>query len=377
MKHIVFSGIQPSGQLHIGNYFGALQSWLELQKNPDHDCIFAIVDFHALTEGPEPKELQQRTFDTAVDFLAAGLDPNKSIIMLQSLVPEHTDLAWILNCVTPITWLERIPTFKDKAQQFKNNLNVGLLDYPVLMAADILLYKATMVPVGYDQLPHLELTREIARAFNAQYGHVFPEPQEKITPTPKIMSLNDPTKKMSKSLGSKSYLALADTPESIKKKIKSMVTATGDEKDIIIEFLKRTKEIHHEFKDIAKKYDTNKEIKTEEDVNKLRKRFGEVKYKKFMGLFNFYMLLYIFAESSDRRRFVDSLRDHSIQFSEFKNLLADKITHYPALVNFRQKRAKLIKNPKKIEQILKNGSQKARRRAQKNLLAIKRKVGLA
>lgn len=377
MKHIVFSGIQPSGQLHIGNYFGALQSWLELQKDPDYDCIFVIVDYHALTEGPDPKELQQKVFDTAVDFLAAGLDPNKSIIMLQSLVPEHTDLAWILNCVTPVAWLERVPTFKDKAQQFKNNLNMGLLDYPVLMAADILLYKADIVPVGHDQLPHLELTREIGRAFNKRYGNFFPEPQEKITPTPKIMSLTDPTKKMSKSLGQKSYLALADMPETIKKKIKSMITATGDEKDIIIEFLKRTKEIHQEFKDIAKKYNTTKEIKTEEDVDKLRKQFGEVKYKKFMGLFNFYMLLYIFAESSDRRRFVDSLQNHSIQFSEFKNLLADKITHYPALVNFRRERAKLVKNPSKVEKILKDGSQKAKRRAQKNLLMIKKKVGLA
>jgi len=170
MKHTVFSGIQPSGQLHIGNYFGAIHSWIELQKDPNHDCIFAIVDYHALTEGPEPKELERRIFDTAVDFLAAGLDPKKSIIMLQSLVPEHTDLAWILNCTTPISWLERVPTFKEKAQQFKHNLNIGLLDYPVLMAADILLYKADIVPVGHDQLAHLELAREIARSFNARYG---------------------------------------------------------------------------------------------------------------------------------------------------------------------------------------------------------------
>lgn len=377
MKHIVFSGIQPSGQLHIGNYFGALQSWLELQKDPEYDCIFSIVDMHALTEGPDPKELQKRVFDTAVDFLAAGLDPEKSIIILQSLVPEHTDLAWILNCTTPIAWLERVPTFKDKAEQFKQNLNMGLLDYPVLMAADILLYKADTVPVGYDQLPHLELTREIARTFNARYGNVLPEPKEKITPTPKIMSLNDPTKKMSKSLGPKSYLALADSPAQIEKKIRSMVTATGDEKDIIIEFLKHTKEVHQEFKDLSQKYKSAKEIQTEEDVDKLKKKVGKAKYKKFMGLFNFYMLLYIFAELSDRRRFIKSLQNHSIQFSEFKNLLIDKIVNYPALVKFRKERAKLEINPSKVEKILKEGSQKARRKAQKNLLTIKKKVGLA
>jgi len=376
MKHIVFSGIQPSGQLHIGNYFGALQSWLKLQKNPDYDCIFAIVDYHALTEGQEPKELQQRIFDTAVDFLAAGLDPNKSTIMLQSLVPEHTDLAWILNCVTPIAWLERVPTFKDKAQQFKQNLNMGLLDYPVLMAADILLYKADIVPVGLDQLPHLELTREIGRAFNKRYGNFFPEPQEKITPTPKIMSLTDPTKKMSKSLGPKSYLALADTPELIEKKIKGMPTATGNEKVVIRELLKNTQEINIEFKDLAQKYRPDKEVHTEEDLNKLAKKLGKKNFGIFMALFNFYMLLYIYAEKSERQKFLESLINGSIQFSEFKKLLIDKIINHPATVSFRKERAKLIKNPKKIEQVLKKGSQKVRRKAIKNLEQVKKKVGL-
>jgi len=377
MKHIVFSGIQPSGQLHIGNYFGALQSWLELQKDPDYDCIFGIVDEHALTEGPEPKELQQRIFDTAVDFLAAGLDPKKSIIMLQSLVPEHTDLAWIFNCVTPVSWLERVPTFKDKSLQFKDNLNMGLLDYPVLMAADILIYKADIVPVGYDQLPHLELTREIARAFNSRYGQTFPEPKEKITPTPKIMSLSDPTNKMSKSFGSKSYIALADEPAVIKKKVKSMPTATGNEKTIIKELLKNTEEINEEFKDMATKYRADKEIHTEGDLNKIAKRLGKNKFKIFMALFNFYMLLYLYAGKNDRRKFLVDLINNSIQFSEYKELLADKIINYPPAIKFRKERAKLIKNPKKIEQILKEGSQKARRKAIKNLETAKKKVGLA
>ncbi|MBU0963593.1 tryptophan--tRNA ligase [Patescibacteria group bacterium] len=377
MKHVVLSGIQPSGQLHIGNYFGAIQSWLELQKDKNNDCIFQIVDYHALTEGPEPKELEQRIFDTAVDFLAAGVSPAKSIVMLQSMVPEHTDLAWILNCITPVSWLERVPTYKEKSERFAHNLNMGLMDYPVLMAADILLYKANIIPVGIDQLPHLEITREIARSFNTRYGKTFIEPKEKITPTPKIMSLTDPTKKMSKSLGPKSYIALADSPATIENKVKSMPTATGDEKDIIREFLKNTKEVNIEFKDMATEYPPDKEIKAEQDLSAIAKRLGANKFKTFMALFNFYMLLYIFAETSDRRKFINHLEDGNIHFSEFKTLLADKIIKNPALAKFRRQRAQLIKNPKEIENVLKQGSAKAKRIAQKNLVQIKKKIGLA
>ncbi|MDP2684801.1 MAG: tryptophan--tRNA ligase [bacterium] len=375
MKHIVFSGIQPSGKLHIGNYFGAIKSWLELQKSKDHDCIFAIVDYHALTESPDPKELEQRIFDTAVDFLAAGLDPNESIIMLQSLVSEHTELAWILNCTTSLSWLQRVPTFKEKAEQFKNNLNVGLLDYPVLMAADILLYKADIVPVGHDQLAHLELAREIARSFNAKYSKVFVEPKEKITPTPKIMGLVDPTKKMSKSLGEKSYLALSDEPAIIEKKIKSMPTATGDEKKVIEAFLKDTVEIKSEFKKTTQ--DNNIEIRTEEDLIVIKKRLGESNYKTFMALYNFYMLLYIFAKPKHRKSFIDDLEKNNIQFSEYKNILAEHIINFPELVSFRENRKKLIKDPKKVEKILKDGSQKAKRKAHRHLTTIKQKIGIA
>ncbi|MFA6098008.1 MAG: tryptophan--tRNA ligase [Patescibacteria group bacterium] len=377
MKHIVFSGIQPSGQLHIGNYFGAIQSWIELQKDKTHDCIFAIVDYHALTEGPDPKELEQRVFDTAVDFLACGLDPKKSIVMLQSFVPEHTDLAWILNCTTPVAWLERVPTFKEKSERFANNVNMGLMDYPVLMAADILLYNAEVVPVGYDQLPHLELTREIARSFNSRYGKILIEPKDKITPTPKIMSLIDPTKKMSKSLGPKSYIALADSPAEIENKIKAMPTATGTERHVITEFLRNTKEINTEFKDMAAKYPPEKGVKVEKDLSAIANRLGQKNFKTFMAIFNFYMLLYIFTETRDRRKFVDELSGGNIKFSEYKKLLTEKIVKYPAFVKFRKKRAELVKNPKEIENILKQGSKKARVQAVRNLLKIKKKIGLA
>ncbi|XOU94084.1 MAG: tryptophan--tRNA ligase [Candidatus Kerfeldbacteria bacterium] len=377
MKHIVFSGIQPSGQLHIGNYFGAIRSWLELQKSSNHDCTFAIVDYHALTESPNPKELEQRIFDTAVDFLSAGLDPSKSTIMLQSLVPEHTDLAWILNCTTSLSWLERVPTFKDKAEQYKHNLNVGLLNYPVLMAADILIYKADTVPVGHDQLAHLELTREIARSFNSKYGKTLIEPKAKITPTPKIMSLNDPTKKMSKSLGPKAYLALSDGPKVIEKKIKSMPTATGDEKKIINEFIGGTLEINSRQKSNLDSKTNNHEIHTEEDLTNIKKRLGEKNYSTFMALYNFYMLLYIFSKQKQRNNFVKDLKNNSIKFSDYKKILIDSIVKFPELVEFRKNRAKFEKNPKMVEKILKSGSAQAKRKAHKNLGMIKKKIGLA
>ncbi|MFA5051830.1 MAG: tryptophan--tRNA ligase [Patescibacteria group bacterium] len=376
MKHVVFSGIQPSGQLHIGNYFGALKGWLELQADPDNECVFAVVDYHALTEGPKPTDLRQRIFDVSVDFLAAGLDPHKSTILIQSFVNEHTDLAWILNCITPVSWLERVPTFKDKAQQFRQNINMGLLDYPVLMAADILLYKATIVPVGQDQFAHLELAREIARAFNAKYGQTFPEPKERITLTPKIMSLSDPTKKMSKSYGVKSYLAIDDSPEQIDKKIKSMVTITGNEKDIISIFLKLTKEIHQEFKDLGKKYLTDREVRTEGDLTKLDKKLGDAKFRQFMALYNFYMLLYIFADTPDRKKFLANLENNSIKFSEYKQLLADKVATYPTFVSFRKKRAELLDQPEKVWDTLRQGSERAHIIAKQHMSEIKHKIGL-
>jgi len=377
MKHTVFSGIQPSGKLHIGNYFGAIRSWLELQKNPNYDCIFAIVDYHALTESPDPKELQQRIFDTTVDFLASGLDPKKSILMLQSLVPEHTELAWILNCTTSLSWLERVPTFKEKAEQFKNDLNVGLLDYPVLMAADILLYNADTVPVGHDQLAHLELAREITRSFNNKYDKILVEPNAKITPTPKIMSLNDPTKKMSKSLGEKSYIALSDEPEKIEKKIKSMPTATGNEKKVIDAFLSDTIEIKTEFKNAPKLDEGDYDIRTEEDLINIKKRLGDENYKIFMALYNFYMLLYIFAKPNHRKKFITDLKKHEIKFSEYKKILTDHVINFPELVAFRKNRKKLVKEPKKVEKILKEGSAKAKRKAHRNLKMVKQKIGIA
>ena len=215
----VFSGIQPSGRLHVGNYVGAMRNMIALQK--DYFCIYGIVDYHAMTVHFDPKEMEKSILDCAIDYMAAGIDPDRSVLMVQSTVSEHTELAWILNTITPISWLLRVPTFKEKREQNPDYVNMGLLDYPVLMAADIVLYKAEVVPVGDDQLPHLELTREIVRRFNSLFGHVFPEPKAQLGEVARILGL-DGVNKMSKSLDNCIYLD--DSREEIWKKLSTAVT---------------------------------------------------------------------------------------------------------------------------------------------------------
>jgi tryptophanyl-tRNA synthetase len=218
-KKRVFSGIQPSGRLHIGNYVGAMRNMISLQE--EYDCVYGIVDYHAMTVRFDPAEMQKSIFDCAVDYIAAGIDPEKSILMVQSTVSKHTELAWVLNTITPISWLLRVPTFKEKRQQNPDYLNMGLLDYPVLMAADIILYKAEVVPVGDDQLPHLELTREIVRRFNSLFRPIFPEPRAELGPVSRILGL-DGVNKMSKSLDNCIYLD--DRRDTIWKKLSTAVT---------------------------------------------------------------------------------------------------------------------------------------------------------
>lgn len=224
-KKKVFSGIQPSGRLHIGNYIGAMKNMIALQD--DYFCIYGIVDYHAMTVSFDPKEIEESIFNAAVDYLAAGIDPEKSILMLQSTVAEHTELAWILNTITPISWLSRVPTFKEKSKENPDYVNMGLFDYPVLMAADIILYKAHVVPVGDDQVAHLELTREIVRRFNSTFGQLFPEPKAKLGEISRILGL-DGVNKMSKSLGNCIYLN--ETKEEIWKKLSTAVTDTNRKK---------------------------------------------------------------------------------------------------------------------------------------------------
>jgi len=215
----IFSGIQPSGELHIGNYLGAVKNWAELQRS--YESFFCIVDYHAITIPYEPEDLRVRTREMMVSLLAAGLDPSKSTIFVQSMVPEHTELAWIFNSVTPLGELERQTQYKDKASRLES-VPAGILNYPILQAADILLYRADLVPVGEDQVQHLELSREIARRWNARFGEAFfPEPQAKLTPARRIMGL-DGNAKMSKSMGN--TVGLLEPPDSIWEKLRPAVT---------------------------------------------------------------------------------------------------------------------------------------------------------
>jgi tryptophanyl-tRNA synthetase len=225
-KPIILSGIQPSGHLHIGNYLGALKNFVDLQNSGQYDCFFMIADLHSLTETYVVADKKTQLLDLASTYLASGLDPKKSVQFFQSHISAHTELAWILNTITPMGELERMTQYKDKSGRMETN--AGLFTYPALMASDILLYSTTLVPVGDDQDQHLELTRTLARKFNGKFGQTFPEPKALHTETPRIMSLDNPEKKMSKSQPS-GCLFLDDEPEVIRKKVMSAVTDSGSE----------------------------------------------------------------------------------------------------------------------------------------------------
>jgi len=211
---VLFTGIQPTGLLHIGNYYGAIRNWVELQYK--YESYISVVDLHAITIEYDPKEMRKNSFELALGLFACGIDPEKTHLFIQSEVPGHTELTWIFNSITPLGELERMTQFKDKARQHRKNVNVGLLDYPVLQAADILIYKGEVVPVGEDQVQHVEFTREVARRFNARYGDTFPECQAELTATPRIMGI-DGDAKMSKSKGN--FIGILETREEIWQKL--------------------------------------------------------------------------------------------------------------------------------------------------------------
>ena len=229
MTKRIFSGAQPTGNLHLGNYLGALKNWVALQR--EYESFFCIVNLHALTVPQDPKLLLEKTRDLARVYLAVGIDPELSTIFIQSDVPEHAELTWVLNCVARVPELERMTQYKDKARKQQENVNVGLLDYPVLMASDILLYQTDLVPVGNDQKQHLELTRDIAIRFNRDYGETFKVPDAFIPRVgARIMSLSDPLKKMSKSDDdANSRILLMDDAQTIQRKFKRAVTDSGTE----------------------------------------------------------------------------------------------------------------------------------------------------
>ena len=227
MPDLLFSGVQPTNNLHIGNYIGALKQWVEIQHR--YRCLFCVVDLHAITVPQDPKILRQNILNVAATYLAAGVDPARCDIFVQSEVPEHAELGWILSTIIKISELERMTQFKDKSIKRGENVGVGLFTYPALMAADILLYDTSVVPVGEDQVQHLELTRLVGRRFNTQFGETFVIPQPLIQKVgARIMALDEPTAKMSKSaLSANSYIALSDSPDVIRKKISKAVTDSG------------------------------------------------------------------------------------------------------------------------------------------------------
>ncbi|MHB0876485.1 MAG: tryptophan--tRNA ligase [Anaerolineae bacterium] len=224
MKKRVFSGVKPSGRTHVGNYLGAIRNWVEIQHN--YENYFCVVNAHAITVPQDPQELRDRTRDVAALYIACGIDPEESVIFVQSHVPAHFELTWILNCFTPIGWLNRMTQFKEKVGEERESASTGLFDYPVLMASDILLYHADYVPVGNDQVQHIELTRDVAQRFNYMYGETLKLPEALVRDTgARIMSLDNPTKKMSKSDESPmGTIDLLDAPDAITRKIKRAVT---------------------------------------------------------------------------------------------------------------------------------------------------------
>jgi len=324
MKKRILSGIQPTGTIHIGNYLGAIRNWVELQNQ--YDSIFFIADLHALTSPQGFSQMQKKVFDLVTTLLAAGVDPKKCILFVQSQIPEHTELTWLLNTVTPISELERMTQFKEKAKQNKQNINMGLFGYPVLMASDILLYHSDLIPVGEDQKQHVELTRTIARKFNNQFGEVFTVPEALVQKSgAKIMSLTDPTKKMSKSVP-QSYLAMADSPAAIEEKIKKAVTDSGKEiqyspkKPAILNLMA----IYHCFSGLS---------------------YNEIE-KKYKGK----------------------------GYGQFKQDLAKIVVK--ALKPFQARKKALEKDPDQVKKILDQGNKKAQKIARKTLDEAKKKMGL-
>ncbi len=330
-KKLVFSGVQPTGNLHLGNFLGALKNFVSLQKNMD--CIYCVVDLHAITVFQDPKELKKNVLETTASFLATGLDPQKSIIFNQSSVSAHSELAWILNCVSKIGWLNRMTQFKDKAGSDKEKASVGLYIYPNLMAADILLYKATHVPVGADQKQHLELSRDIAQKFNNDFNckDFFPLPEPLISKNiPRVMSLRDGKKKMSKSEASDySRINLKDNADEIIQKIKK----AKSDSDVIPDNL-----------------------------------------KSLEGKPEALNLLNIYSEIS-KKNIAESLKEMSgKEYSFLKKKLGEMLVSEICPVG--KEIDKLMNDETHLLKILEKGTEKARLIAEENLKNIREKVGL-
>jgi tryptophanyl-tRNA synthetase len=323
MKRRVFSGARPTGRQHLGNYLGAIQNYVSLQE--EYDCIYCVVDVHALTSLEDTSSLQKNIHEMMLDWLASGLDPQKSILFVQSHVPEVMQLHTLLSMVTPLGWLLRVPTFKEKVKLQPHNVNYGLVGYPVLMTADIVLYKAEVVPVGEDQLPHLELAREIARRFNNLFGNTFPEPVAKLTSFPLILGL-DGKEKMSKQLGNDVEIALSD-----KETAERIMTAVTDP---------------------ARQY---------------RSDPGHPEICNIYTLHGYF-------NPGQQANIAVKCRAAKIGCVECKMLLAGKINS--TLAPLRERRAEIAARPEYVKEVLADGAKRASVIARKTLKEVKQKMGL-
>lgn len=323
MRKRVLSGIRATGRLHLGNYLGAVKGMIKLQNDPSYQCLYMVADAHTITTPYDPKQLPNNRQEIIIDYLAAGLNPQKSILFIQSQIPEHFELAYYLSSIVTIARMQHLPTYKEKVKQYPQNNTMALLNYPVLMAADILVYKANLVPVGVDQEPHLEVAREIARKMNQLYKTDFPEPVRFATKGEYIPSLKGEGK-MSKSVEG-SYINLTDSLDEIRRKIRSIPTATTAGGPII------------------------------------------------GGIKTLFILGQIFLSETDYQNFKNQYNQGKLQFSQMKDALAQGI--YKELKPFQEKRKEIEKNEDYINRVIKEGAAQAQEIASQTLKEVKEKIG--
>ena len=325
MRDRVLSGMRPTGKVHLGNYLGAIANWVKLQD--DYDCFYFVADWHALTgDYSHSKEVPENTIEMIADWLGAGLSPERSTLFVQSLVPEHAELHLLFSMIIPVSWLERVPTYKEQIEQLElQSPSYGLLGYPLLQAADILIYKPRYVPVGADQLPHIELTREVARRFNNAFGPVFPEPAAKLTEIPKVPGTDG--RKMSKSYGNAIYLS--DAPEVITPKVKTMMTDPA------------------------------------------RKRRSDPGNPEICPVFDLHK---IFTPPADREWAATGCRTAGIGCLDCKGTLLEHML--PPLARIRERRQQFAEKPHDLVDILREGSKRAREVAKRTMDAVRRAATL-
>lgn len=351
MKKRVLSGIRATGRLHLGNYLGAVKGMLELQNDPEYETFYMVADVHTITTPYNVEELRKNRREVILDYLAAGLDPEKSVIFQQSEVPEHLELAFYFSSVVTIAKMQHLPTFKEKVKQYPEHATLALLNYPALMAADILIYKAEAIPVGIDQEPHLEVTREIARRFNQDYGTDFPEPKSFQTKGFYVPSLTGEGK-MSKSVRG-SYINLTDDLETIKQKIAKIPTDSGKGK-------------------------INKRVNI--DANDSSKRISKFDYVDGQGGFvsegtcSLLQLVELFLGNETRIKYDNLYESTGISYGKIKTELSEAI--FNELKSIQEKRRDLENNPEYVDKVIREGNEKARKVASETILEVRRKMGL-